>query len=187
MNRKKDEKTAMEKYISMLRGINVSGQKKIKMDNLRALYESLHFNNVKTYIQSGNVIFTCSFSNVIELKNTIEKKIMETFGFPVTVLIRSNDEMKIVLENNPFSGKKDITKLYVTFLSETPSETVVNSIDQLVSGPEEVLVHGREVYLFCPNGYGKSKLSNSSLEKKLLVTATTRNWKTVNKLYELLN
>ena len=177
----------MKKYISMLRGINVSGRKKIKMDDLRALYESLNFTNVKTYIQSGNVIFSCSFSNVIELKNIIEKGIMEIFGFPVTVIIRSDDEMKSVLGNNPFSREKDITKLYVSFLSETPCKKAVNSIDQLVSGSEEAFVQGKEVYLFCPNGYGKSKLSNSYLEKKLLVKATTRNWKTVNKLYELSN
>jgi uncharacterized protein (DUF1697 family) len=173
----------------MLRGINVSSQKKIKMDELRALYQSLNLDNVRTYIQSGNVIFTCSFSNTIELTNTIEKKIQEIFDFSVSVIIRTNLEMKNVLENNPFfeKRKEDITKLHVTFLSDTPSETDVNSIHQLVIEPEEAYVHGKEVYLYCPNGYGKSKLSNSVLEKKLRVSATTRNWKTVNNLYELSN
>ena len=173
----------------MLRGINVSGQKKIKMDDLRAVYESLHFDDVRTYIQSGNVIFKCSFSNIIELTNTIEKKLEAVFGFSVSVIIRTKDEIKKVLESNPFlkNGKHDITKLYVTLLSATPSPADVDSIHQITFEPEKAIVGEREVYLFCPNGYGKSKITNSFLEKKLGVYATTRNWRTVNMLYELLN
>jgi uncharacterized protein (DUF1697 family) len=179
----------VKKYISLLRGINVSGQKKIKMEDLRALYESLDFENVRTYIQSGNVIFSCSVSDIGELSKKIEDKIHDTYGYPVSVIIRTPAEMKDALDNNPFSGNrnKEASKLYVTFLSAAPSYADVNAVYQLISQPEEAVIRGREVYLFCPGGYGKSKLTNSFFEKKLGVSATTRNWKTANILFELSN
>ena len=178
----------MKKYISMLRGINVSGQKKIKMTDLKSLYESLGFDNVQTYIQSGNVIFESSILDVEKLKRNIEQNIEKTFGFSVSVIIRSNDEFESIINRNPFIGQRsteDDTKLLVTFLTDAPPESIANAIQQFVTKPEALEVRGKEIYLHCPNGYGKSKLSNSFLERKLGVTATTRNWKTVKKLYEL--
>ena len=183
-----NQRLVMKKYISMLRGINVSGQKKVKMADLKTLYESLELFHVKTYIQSGNVIFESSTSEDRELKTTIEKKIEKIFGFSVSVFIRSKDEFENIINRNPFVGQESIeddTKLLVTFLSDTPSESIENTIQQFAKKPEALVIRGREIYLHCPNGYGISKLSNNFLERKLGVAATTRNWKTVKRLYEL--
>jgi uncharacterized protein (DUF1697 family) len=172
----------------MLRGINVSSQKKVKMADLKTLYESLKFVNVKTYIQSGNVIFDSSISDVGKLKRNIEQNIEKTFGFYVSVIIRSKVEFEGIINRNPFVGQgstEDDTKLLVTFLTDAPPESIANAIQQFVTKPEALEVRGKEIYLHCPNGYGKSKLSNNFLERKLGVKATTRNWKTVKRLYEL--
>lgn len=176
------------KYISILRGINVSGQKKIKMADLKTLYESIGFNNVVTYIQSGNVIFDSKVKNKTEIKISIEKAIEKEFNFHVPVEIRTKREIENVLKNCPFGSvdlEKEGTKVLVTFLSSKPSEANITRIQTYVVAPEKLLVRGREVYLYCPEGYGKSKLSNTFIERKLEVEATTRNWKSVNKLLEL--
>ena len=178
----------MNTFISMLRGINVSGQKKIKMEELKALYESLNLKSVKTYIQSGNVIFECSHSNISELTNKIEKIIKQTFGFSVTVIIRTKNEFKHLIDNNPFYGerKEDITKLHVTFLADIPSHSSLSVMNELEDKSDQLAIAGKDIYLFCPNGYARTKLTNSYFEKILNVSATTRNWKTVNKLYDLV-
>ncbi len=172
----------------MLRGINVSGQKKIKMNELRTLYESLGFRLVKTYIQSGNVIFESPDSDTSELKSKIETNIKQTYGLSVTVIIRTAGEFQHVINNNPFCGtrQEDITKLHVTFLSETPSASSLKTIDKLKDKSNEWIIAGKEIYLFCPNGYGRTKLTNNFFAKNLNLSATTRNWNTVNKLYEIV-
>lgn len=174
----------MIKYISMLRGINVSGQKKIKMEELTKLYKSLSFTKIKTYIQSGNIIFESPVSDTSDLVNKIETNIKQTYGFSVTVIIRTASEFQQVVNNNPFCGirQEDITKLHVTFLSETPPTFSLNTIDKLKSRSDEWFISGKEIYLFCPNGYGRTKFTNNFFEKNLNLSATTRNWKTVNKL-----
>ncbi len=175
------------KYISILRGINVSGQKKIKMADLKALYEELGFASVITYIQSGNVIFE-SNDDKDHLKLRIEKAIEEKYGFYVPVDIRTNQEIEQIINYCPYEEagiEENGTKILVTFLLSTPSSAKVDEIKKYVVPPERLTVHGSEVYLYCPNGYGRSKLSNVFLENKLGVRATTRNWKSVQKLYEL--
>ncbi len=176
------------KYISILRGINVSGQKKIKMADLKALYESLGFKNVETYIQSGNVLFETNTTKVGELKIKIEKAISKKYGFDVPVEIRNGRELSDIINNTPF-GALDLegngTKLLVTFLAAKPTATKITKLMEYVAAPEELVVAGREVYLHCPNGYGKTKLSNTFLERTLGVDATTRNWKSVCKLHEM--
>jgi uncharacterized protein (DUF1697 family) len=151
---------------------------------LKKLYESLDFKNVQTYIQSGNVIFECFDTNVSELINKIERKIKNSFGFDVLVLIRTITEMQKLIENTPFV-KKDTSKLHVTFLSDTPIHSPMDGISKIKDRSEEFFISGKEIYLFCPNGYGRSKLSNNFFEGKLKLSATTRNWKTVNKLLEI--
>lgn len=178
----------MDKYISILRGINVSGQKKIKMADLKSLYEQLDFKNVVTYIQSGNVIFNSATTSRTDLKTKIEAAIENKYHFHVPVEIRTNHELEDIIKNCPFGSvnlEKDGTKVLVTFLSSAPSKAKITEIQQYVVLPEELVVRKNEVYLYCPNGYGRSKLSNTFLEKKLGVAATTRNWKSVHKLYEL--
>ncbi len=177
----------MQKYISMLRGINVSGQKKIKMDALRALYAALHFKNVKSYIQSGNVIFESDELDMSSLARQIGAQIEQTFGFLVPIMIRTPEQFHDLLENNPFLGEKteDIKQLYVTFLDEAPPIGALDALVKFATKSEEFHLHGKEIYLFYPNGAGRSKLSNNLIERKLGVTATTRNWRTVNKLADL--
>ena len=178
----------MIKYISILRGINVSGQKTIKMAELKSLYEKLGFDNVLTYIQSGNVIFDTPVKNTAELKATIEDAIEEKYKFHVPVILRTNQELEAILRNCPFGSidmVEDGTKVLVTFLSSLPSDIKASNIQRYVVEPEKLVCVEKEVYLHCPNGYGRSKLSNTFLEKKLGVEATTRNLKSVHKLYEL--
>ena len=176
------------KYISLLRGINVSGQKKIKMIDLMSLYEKLGFENVLTYIQSGNVIFDSKEKNKAVLKSKIENTIENNYQFHVPVEIRTNREISKIIGDCPFGSVdlvKDGTIVLLTFLSSTPEKSNINDLLKYVVLPEQLVVKGKEVYIYCPNGYGKSKLNNNFIEKKLGVGATTRNWKSVHKLYEL--
>lgn len=168
----------------MLRGINVSGQKKINMGDLKKFYESLDFKNVTTYIQSGNVVFECSDKNITAIKSAIEKKIKQLFDFDVAVFIRTKDELRKLIDNFPFS-QKDIDKSYVTFLSDIPDPSHKEELDKGKAPAEEFFISGREIYLFFPDGYGRCRLSNNFIEKKMKLSATTRNWKTVTKLFEL--
>jgi len=171
----------------MLRGINVSGQKKIAMKDLKSLYESLQFNNVVTYIQSGNVIFSSNKSDVAKLSRIIEKEIDQVYGYVVPVIIRTAAEFKKVMKKNRYLKKTDIdlAKLHITFLSAEPQSAAITKLNEVKNISDEYFIDGKEVYLYSPGGYGKSKLSNVFLEKKLDLSATTRNWKTVSKLYEL--
>ncbi len=178
----------MNRYVSLLRGINVSGQKNVKMEDLRSLYESLGLKNVVTYVQSGNVMFESPNTKKTTLKEKIEKNIEARYHFYVPVEIRTDREVENILHNCPFGHidiDKEGTTFLVTFLSSIPAAKLVLGIQSFLQPPEKLAVHGREVYLHCPNGYGKSKLTNNFLEQKLKVKATTRNWKTVSKLYEL--
>lgn len=177
----------MNTYISFLRGINVAGQKKIKMSSLKVLYESLGFKNVTTYIQSGNVIFQSTKEDIPVLQQKIEQKIQKEYNFTVTTIIRTIPEMKNIIDGNPFMKERheDITKLYVTFLSQRPSLLAIQELNHFQKNEEEFIISGKNVYLFIPKGYGKAILSNNLIERKLHVTATTRNWKTVLQVGEL--
>jgi uncharacterized protein (DUF1697 family) len=179
----------MVTYLSILRGINVSGHKLIKMEALRKLFEDLGFKNVQTYIQSGNVVFQSKKAKQSDLEKKIVKKIEEEFGFEVPVLVKEANELSVVLKNNPFLNqrKEDITKLHVTFLSEEPDQAAIVKIKEGNYAADEFIVSGKIIYLFCPGGYGNTKLSNNFFENKLKVIATTRNWKTVNELISMAN
>jgi len=178
----------MTKYISILRGINVSGQKKIVMKDLKSLYESLGFENVLTYIQSGNVIFDSAIDHVEDIQKIIEDAIKAKYKFEVPVDIRTSNEFKKVLARLPFDDvnlETDGTKMLITFLAQEPDNDAVNTLMAYVKPPEKLVLGDKCIYLHCPNGYGKTKLSNVFIEKKLNVLATTRNLKSVNKLCEL--
>ncbi|MCX6151140.1 MAG: DUF1697 domain-containing protein [Ignavibacteriales bacterium] len=177
----------MQTYISILRGINVSGQKMIKMDALRKIYENINFKNIQTYIQSGNVIFQYKKAVNFELETKITDKIFEEFGFEVPVMVKELYELLFILMNNPFVNKRneDITKLHVTFLSQEPEQVNIDKLKDGNYGSDEYIIIGKTVYLFCPNGYGKTKLTNTFFENKLKTVATTRNWKTINELVNI--
>ena len=172
----------------MLRGINVSGQKKIQMTDLKALYEALKFKDITTYIQSGNIIFKASEKTSDEtLAAKIEKAIYKKYNFNVPVIIRSVEEMDNTISVNPFLKENGLNteKLHVTFLADNPQQTNIESIKHIDYSPDKFIITGKEVYLYCPNGYGITKLSNNFFENKLKIKATTRNWKTVNRLFAL--
>jgi uncharacterized protein (DUF1697 family) len=179
----------MNTFISILRGINVSGKNRVAMPALKSLYESLGLTNVVTYLQSGNVIFDCAETDSTQLADTIKTAIKQTLGLDVPVLLRDKSCFQQLIENNPFSTRRneDPTKLHITFLADVPTEQAASNLVVPAGCADEFVLDDRELYLFCPGGYGETKLSNSFFERKLKVTATTRNWKTVNTLYEMAN
>lgn len=174
----------MKRYISMLRGINVSGQKQVRMAELKSMYKSLGLGNVQTYVQSGNVVFDSKGQDPVKLGKSIEAQIQETFGFSVPILIRSADDFRRILESHPFKNE-DLVRVLVTFLYEPPEQSKLDDLSRYEDKVDRFALGEQEIYLFCPGGYGRSKLSNTFFERKLGVTATTRNWKTVNTLYEM--
>jgi uncharacterized protein (DUF1697 family) len=172
----------------MLRGINVSGQKSIKMQRLKELCESIGFSDVATYIQSGNVVSKSKERNPAAVSTAIVRAIEKKFGFNVTVIVRQPNELAAVIRKNPFIGGRgvDESRLYVTFLEATSPAPLVRALGHLTAkSKDEYKVVGTEIYLHCPHGYGKTLLSNTFFEKHLKVAATTRNWKTVSVLYEM--
>ncbi len=179
----------MKKFVSILRGVNVSGKNLIKMTELADLYRDLGFSSVSTYIQSGNVLFRSENQDdpgnlAAQISNSIKVK----FGYGVPVLLRSVEEMAEIIALNPFSESEgyDSTRLHVTFLSGLPDKEFLNSIQTFQYPTDRFFIRGVNVYVYCPDGYGKTKYSNTFFESKLKVSATTRNWNTVEKLYELL-
>jgi len=179
----------MPRYVSILRGINVSGKNKIKMNELADLYRSLKFSAVETYIQSGNVVFDASAGSNLKIASMIEKGITQAFGLEVPVIVRSKPEFRKIVAGNPFLSRAGIDHdfLHVTFLGSKPRREAVANFSPAGLGKDDFMLGASEVYLYCPGGYGKTRLSNTFLEKQLDVTATTRNWKTVNTLSEMLN
>ena len=176
----------MTKFIALLRGINVSGQKQIKMPDLKSLFEESGFQNIETYIQSGNVIFTSKEKLPEKLEQKISLAIKRKFGFDVQIIVLTPEEIEYVLNNNPFiKKKKESEKLYVTFLAKSPSDENINKLNAIDYSPEEYIIDGSYIYLFVPNGYGKAKLNNNLFENKLKVFGTTRNLKTIKALFEL--
>lgn len=177
----------MNKYILLLRGINVSGQKMMKMELLRKLLEDLNFSAVKTYIQSGNAVFSAEGQTIPQLEESIAKAITATFAFTVPVMIKDLAEWKAAAENNPFINDRneDVKSLHLTFLSAIPEEERLLKLKEGNYGVDEYVIIDKAIYLYCPNGYGNTKLNNNFFESKLKVTATTRNWNTVNELLKM--
>lgn len=173
----------MPVYLAILRGINVSGHKMVKMDKLLASFKDLKFSDVSTYIQSGNVVFQCKATDPKELEEKIARKIEQDFAFEVPVIVKEKSELIYISKNNPFIKRKaEVTFLHVTFLSDVPEKASIEKIVQGKYGKDEFIISGKAIYLFCPGGYGNTKLSNRFFENTLKVVATTRNWKTVNEL-----
>lgn len=174
--------------ISILRGINVSGKNIIRMQDLKNWYIESGFEKVTTYIQSGNVVFYEPRSRpVSEIANHIRTIIEEKTGFKVPVIVRTLDEMLVTVRDNPFMTIPGINqeKLHVTFLSENPESLNSEKLLTCSFPPDQFVVQNRDIYLYIPESYGNTKLSNAFFESRLKVTATTRNWATVKKLLEM--
>jgi uncharacterized protein (DUF1697 family) len=167
-------------HICILRGINVGGHKRIKMDALRQMFIEMGFANVQTYIQSGNVIFSSEEANIEVLEKAIFEKIQKVFGFEVPVLVLTATEMNDAVNNNPYSNDpdKDAATIHLTFLSDRPNQVLLDKLSPNNYLPDEFRCVDKVIYVYCPNGYGNTKLNNTFFETKLKVTATCRNLKT---------
>jgi uncharacterized protein (DUF1697 family) len=176
----------MPALIAMLRGVNVGG-KVIKMSPLRETFEDLGFSAVRTYVQSGNVIFESAEGDPDSLSRRIEERILRKFGHSLPVFLRTSGEMGDIVSANPFVEENgfDLSKLHVTFLSKEPPQNAAEILEALTAKSERFHILNREIYLYCPEGYGRTKLSNHAIERKLSVVATTRNWRTANALLEM--
>lgn len=176
-------------FIALLRGINVSGQKPVSMAELQKLFESLGFKGTKTLIQTGNVVFRSDKAkpDAAALADLLEKAIAGKFGFEVPVILRTREELRSVLDGNPWGKRKlpDNERVYISYLDKTPAKEGVHALAAVPSEEDEHIVRKKEVYLLIRGGYGKSKLSNTMVEKKLKVRATTRNLETSEKLIAL--
>ena len=177
----------MNTYIALFRGINVSGQKKIKMADLRQHMQALGFDQVRTYIQSGNLIFQSEVVAKDELEKQIEEKILAEYGFEVSVIIRTPEELQAILVENPFlqNPENDPKRFYVAVLASEPTTERLDVLAEKDYAPEAYAILGKTLYFYVPNGYGRSKMNNNFFENKLKVVATTRNWRTMHKLAEM--
>jgi len=179
----------MTKRVAILRGINVGGRRKILMADLKNLLNDLGFKTIKTYIQSGNVIFEAEDEESNhELASQIEESISNIFGYDVPVIVRNASQMNKSIQNNPFfkADLVDIDRLHLTFLKEIPGDENIDKISTYDFPPDKFEIVGDDVFLYCAGKFSDSKLTNAFFESKLKVTATTRNWKTVLALAELI-
>ena len=172
--------------VALLRGVNLGGHKKIGMEELRNICCSLDLTNPKTYIQSGNVVFGCSKSAVPGLAARIESAIEERLGFHSAVVLRTTNDLRQILARNPFAKRPDIepSKLIVWFLANPFDAATRDRILSIRAGPEEIQPAERELYIYFPEGQGRSKLP-AVLDRALNIPATARNWNTVLKLLEM--
>jgi uncharacterized protein (DUF1697 family) len=170
----------MAVFISMLRGVNVGAHNRMRMGALRALYESLGLEEARTYVQSGNVVFRTKQRNSALLAKKIQGAIEEKLGCRPDVILRTPDEFRTAISASPFAGRDlEPGKILVTFLAAEPSAGADKTLASLKAHPEELHLKGRELYIYFPNGAGKSKLPWSQVERLLKVTGTARNWNSV--------
>lgn len=173
-------------YVALLRGINVGGHNKVAMTDLRALLEALGLSGVRTYIQSGNAVFTAAGTSAAQLEARIAAALRERLGVAAAVMVRTRDELRAVLADNPFIAEGlDPARLSVAFLDAAPPAEAVASLDAARVLPDRFAVRGRTTYLYTPNGLGRTKLT-PSFWKPLGGSATVRNWRTVNQLLAMM-
>jgi uncharacterized protein (DUF1697 family) len=173
-------------YVALLRGINVGGKNLLPMKDLTRLFEDTGCAGVRTYIQSGNVLFKANPAKAGKLPALIAKGIADRFGYRTPVLLRTVDELGETIRLNPFlQAGSPADGLHVLFLASPPDAQSVATLDPDRSPPDAYLVRGREIYLQCPNGVGNTKLTNAYFDSRLATISTGRNWRTVLKLFEM--
>ena len=177
----------MPKYIALLRGINVSGQKKILMKDLKQLLEKLGYNDVVTYIQSGNVVFNSTSGTTTKLEEQISRGIKEKYGFEVPVVVRTRDQIATILKNNPYQDKELLkaNKIGYVLFKQNPEEPLLAALNAESYENEVLTVIDDCGYLVYHNGAGNAKLNNNLIERKLKINATSRNHRTMMKLLEI--
>lgn len=174
-------------YVALLRGINVGGKNTLPMKDLAAMFAAAGCTDVRTYIQSGNVVFGASAAVARKLPDQIAKAIEKRFGYRVPVIVRTSDELALAIRDNPFlKPGADEKPLHIYFLAESPGAAAIATLDPNRSAPDVFHVKGREIYLHLPNGMARTKLTNAYFDSKLKTVSTARNWATVQKLLEMM-
>ncbi|OYX22896.1 MAG: hypothetical protein B7Z06_11000 [Flavobacteriales bacterium 32-35-8] len=173
----------MKTYVALLRGINVGGHKKVPMATLRELLAKCGLKNVQTYIQSGNVIFQSS-KEATELEEIIKKSIQDSFGFEVSVIVKTPEELQSILDDCPFQKDKKESSFFI-ILNKIPDAELVKDAQQISYENEEIVIKKDALYFYCSTGYGKSKFNMNTFERKLKVIGTARNYNTMIKLLSL--
>ena len=178
----------MTALVSLFRGINVGGNRQVKMADLKALHESLGLKDVIPYIQSGSVVFTSDDADPERLQRQIEDSFEQKFGFHAAVMLRTSAELSDIIDKNPFQAQpgKEPKWIVVMFLAARPDDTAQEALLKTYLGPEEIIITGQEMYIYYPNGIGRSKLTNTLIEKKLKTPGTARNWNTILQLQKLM-
>jgi len=173
-------------YVALLRGINLGNHHKLAMRDLEAICAGLGWNDVVTYLRSGNVVFTAGRAEPEALGRALAEALADQRGYDVPTLVRTARELASIASSNPLVGRgADPERCHVTFLAAPPAKATVAAIDPAAGKGDEFVVVGREVYLHCPNGYGRSPLANPFWERRFATVATTRNWRTVSALVEM--
>ena len=179
----KGARTTSDVYVALLRGINVGGKNMLPMKTLAALFAKAGCLDVVTYIQSGNVVFRAAEPVASRVAGVIAKAVSDRLGFRAPVVMRTAAELRAVARSNPFLRPGTETDaLHVMFLADRPAPEKVAGLDLQRSLPDRFEVRGREVFLHCPNGVGRTRLTNDYFDTKLATTSTMRNWRTVLKL-----
>jgi uncharacterized protein (DUF1697 family) len=176
----------MARRIALLRGINLGGRRKVPMARLRELMDELGYEDVRTHLQSGNVVFDGPDASPEKVARRLEEALENTFGFEVAVVVRSRDELAAVVRADPLgAAATDPAKYLVSFLADEVDPKRVADIDLEEFAPETFRLLGRELYLWLPNGVHASRLAKALSDERLGTTATARNWRTVEKLLAL--
>lgn len=176
----------MEKYIALLRGINVGKARKILMVDLREALAKEGYEDIQTYIQSGNVVFSSTKDDVPLIEHSISTLIKNSFSHDVPVMVRTAQEFQELVDRNPFIQDSEIEQLHVAFLQSPPQPERVAGLETLQSHGDSLHIHSKDIFIRCKGAYRDSKIANPSIERKLKQEATTRNWKTVLKLSAML-
>lgn len=177
----------MTTHLALLRGINVSGHNMIKMEALKTTLEAIGFQNVQTYIQSGNVFVDSDDENASAVGFKIKQEIFKIFGHEVPIVVVNKEDLAICFKNNPYLKEKDIDtkKLYVAFVSTTLKSDNINDLKISQFKPDEASIDGNKIYIKYAVGAGKTRFDQKYIEKKLHLTATIRNWNTVTQLLKI--
>jgi uncharacterized protein (DUF1697 family) len=175
-------------HVALLRGVNVGGKNKLPMKDLAAMFADAGCGSVRTYVQSGNVVFTATPALAATLPDRITERIAERFGFRSPVMLRTADELRRVVANSPFPPEEmPPTALHVLFLADVPTQRRVAALDPDRSPPDRFEAIGREIYLHAPNGLGRSRLTNDYFDRALGTVSTGRNWRTVTTLLAMMD
>jgi uncharacterized protein (DUF1697 family) len=172
------------RFVALVRAINVGGRNKVPMAELRADFEAAGATDVATYIQSGNVVFSASRAKAKKIGQTVSETLSKRLGAEIPVLIRSRDDLATVVNELPWPDAEP-KQLHVGYLAAPPAPEAIAALDPMRSPPDRFEVRDRVIYLWLPNGVGKTKLNGAYLDRKLGTPCTIRNWRTTLKLLDL--